>query len=110
MHSLVHLGDVIRSWGPIIGFVWTYPLERWIAHMKAILHSTKGLTLNIAGNLQLINAAALLRLEMHEHYAVQKDNPFLFGCPSPVAMEMLPIRFQGSTNCSGTCMAAREPH
>ncbi|XXQ38525.1 DUF4218 domain-containing protein [Plasmodiophora brassicae] len=58
MHSMIHLPEVIRQWGPLSGFVWTYPMERWIKRMKSILTATQGFTMNIAGNVQLISAAA----------------------------------------------------
>ncbi|CEP02969.1 hypothetical protein PBRA_009187 [Plasmodiophora brassicae] len=76
MHSLVHLPDVVLRWDPLCGFIWTFPMERWIFFMKENLESTISQTINIAGNLLMTLGAVFLRGHYRQFYSVANGNMF----------------------------------
>ncbi|CEP01102.1 hypothetical protein PBRA_008414 [Plasmodiophora brassicae] len=79
MHSLVHLPEIIKRWGPLVGLIWVWPMERWLHFMKDVLQATVSETVNIASYMQLICAATFLRSDFYRQYSLRNDCPLMFG-------------------------------
>lgn len=77
MHSLVHLPDIIKRWGPLVGCVWTWPIERWVYFMKDVLQSTISGTIAIAQSLQMVQGATFLRSDFRLQYSLRNRKCFV---------------------------------
>ncbi|XXQ39874.1 DUF4218 domain-containing protein [Plasmodiophora brassicae] len=57
-HSIMHIPDIVKQFGPIKGFVWNYYVERWMHYMKRALSATIGFARNIVQAFQVMSATA----------------------------------------------------
>ncbi|CEP02957.1 hypothetical protein PBRA_009175 [Plasmodiophora brassicae] len=57
-HSIMHIPDIVKQFGPIKGFVWNYYVERWMHYMKRALSATIGFVRNIVQAFQVMSPTA----------------------------------------------------
>ncbi|CEO96986.1 hypothetical protein PBRA_005590 [Plasmodiophora brassicae] len=101
VHSLVHVPDIVEFFGPMSGFVWVFPIERWMKLLRGLCTSTRGQSANIVANYQLMSAAVRLRYDYSAVYGCNKGDPLLFGQSrysrmDPAANDMV-VEFVGAS-------------
>ncbi|SPQ95050.1 unnamed protein product (mitochondrion) [Plasmodiophora brassicae] len=78
-HSIMHIPDIVKQFGPIKGFVWNYYVERWMLYMKRALSATIGFARNIVQAFQVMSATARNRADYADCFPTHTGNRFTFG-------------------------------